>query len=86
MTTKGPNLKIGYDHTLVEIIDLKHFIPAVRQRLILDVVDVRVCQRTLYNYVYGHEFPVLTDRWYRDLTNLAGRVSVNAWRTTIFAG
>ena len=44
------------------IIDRKYSIAAARQRLIQDGVDVRVSQRTLYNYVCLYGFPVLPDQ------------------------
>ena len=58
---------IGCDHALVAkfkelIIDRKYSIAAARQRLIQDGVDVRVSQRTLYNYVCLYGFPVLPDQ------------------------
>ena len=67
MTAKGPSLKIGCDHALVAkfkelIIDRRYSIAAARQRHIQDGVDVRVSQRTLYNYVYLYGFPVLPEQ------------------------
>lgn len=64
MTAKGPALKIGADHDLVQRFNhlvLKHkcSLYAARTLLIEQGVNVKVSIRTLYNYVHHHGFPLL---------------------------
>ncbi|MCI7698876.1 MAG: hypothetical protein MSQ05_05765 [Akkermansia sp.] len=91
MTAKGPNLKIGCDHALVAkfkelIIDRKYSTPPhvnASFKMALTCESVREHSITTFTSM---GFRSCRSRWYRVLTNLAGKVSANAWYTKNFAG
>lgn len=67
MTAKGPALKIGAAHNLIQrfndlVLNHKCSLYAARAILIDQGVDVKVSIRTLYNYVHHHGFPLLPNQ------------------------
>lgn len=66
LSEKGPELKIGHDHTLVkkleELIVEQHFSPGAALAYIRngkEEYDTEICETTLYNYITG-----ATCSWY----------------------
>lgn len=63
MTAKGTQIKIGFNHDLVQqfrrlIFHHRMSLYAARQVLIRKGISVPVCTRTLYNYVHAFGFPL----------------------------
>ena len=71
LSEKGPELKIGHDHTLVkkleELIVEQHFSPGAALAYIRngeEEYDTEICETTLYNYIYrGDVFLVLNEKY-----------------------